>query len=1478
MQGLQVAQSAQRTTDTAAAVAASPSDAAGIAAFESRLHAIQHIALRCEDPTLQERARAVMPLARLRASAAESVALAARLGSDVEAPAQEDELARGLLGWFKTEFFSWVNTLPCSACGCADTLSTGLVAPSPDDLAGGASRVELHACPACGAANRFPRYNEPGRLLQPGCRRGRCGEWANAFLLCCRAAGLTARYVSDWADHVWTEYYSHRMRRWVHLDSCEASYDKPLLYEQGWRKEVLYVVAAGAAGIVDVTPRYTARWREYVAPRRNMVPERWLARTLDSMTEARRAGWPGPRRTVWLGRDAEERVELLRCRLGLRPGAQLREALPGRQTGSVEWRQQRGEIGSSVQPPTSYRVAPDGPGSLPALFSAAGRLSGGAVRAAGHNEVHEVVERLFDGRSSTKWLDFGGGGSGGSSWVEYLMPNDLPPVSLSCYELISANDSPERDPAAWRLEGVTEADWRAGRREQWTPLDTRTGVRFPGRFTPLAFSLAAPSPPCRRLRLAISATAHPALANSVQLACWNLYGSSVSDGDGGGSSSTAAAAAGSEGGGGGRPGAAAEAERLQRLREAVAASNPDPAALALLGKLLGNVRRDPSEHKYRKLYDTADGPPASCDGGVLLSVNGLRALQALDPGLYNRLCSDMASPVHEALWFDLEASPSRNPDPAAPPLLVGLHELREALCDALPLEVDIFGRHHVRSVEASPSGGALLHFAASPSGSPVRSVQARLVVGADGARSAVRRLQFDSGGDQQPQPSGRTVWRGRFTLRPRDPDFARLRNFATASRTWVDLRAQPGCERSASLSPAGPNVFVWTASCPTSMLPSRGLQESAAEGTAASSPYWRCLAMFEDFSQDFFAALRATAGSAVAEYDAVRPPSPAAAASLAAPWQWYSGAAALVGEAVWCGMPADDAASTAMNLALEDAAVLGSCLASYGMGTRALQEYARQRGPRVSSMLALPPSAPERLRMRDAPFLPSAPTASTAQEQQQQTAAAAADGATALTAAVEAAVNSAASASVAAPPPMAEILAKAAAAAPEAAALKPLAAMEAAAEMAAPVVPSVDFSRPSGGASRTGSPGGASSSPSVFGNRTVTALPAGPSSPIFSRPSGARRMGPVPNAIAAVVGLLIGNKTPKPASAAEPVPPAATAAIAHAPPPPPETSIPAVPQQAPYASDSTPHAVWDTLLAPGRVSQGQALGAMGGGAAADAAAAAGAATAASGQYCSVQTPAAVWEALLVAPQTAHSLLVSQPYKPEETPALVWAALLGAAAATAASASAAAAPAAPPSVLLPRPVPKAKSAPSTAPPAVTRSPAVAVAASTPDAPSTLPLPQQQQPEVPTPPQSPSAARSPAAASGQVRKERRSRGQASGQPTPSFPGASASGLGRKGGKASKRPFAPAGTAETTGRASAAPRPHSAASKARAAAKAAATMTMSLSAAAALGGVISAGGGHMPMDVASAMHVHGAVAQFWDDLNNLTLSSASLSSIDV
>jgi peptide-N4-(N-acetyl-beta-glucosaminyl)asparagine amidase len=83
--------------------------------------------------------------------------------------------------------------------------------------------------------------------------RCRCGEWSHTFLLLLRAAGLEARHVQDWSDHVWTEYYSPYLQRWVHTDACEAAWDTPLLYEGGWGKQQSYVVASGRSGVTDVT-------------------------------------------------------------------------------------------------------------------------------------------------------------------------------------------------------------------------------------------------------------------------------------------------------------------------------------------------------------------------------------------------------------------------------------------------------------------------------------------------------------------------------------------------------------------------------------------------------------------------------------------------------------------------------------------------------------------------------------------------------------------------------------------------------------------------------------------------------------------------------------------------------------------------------------------------------------------------------------------------------------------------------------------------------------------------------------------------------------------------------------------------------------------------------------------------------------------------------------------------------------------------
>ena len=209
---------------------------------------------------------------------------------------ERDELARQLLRWFKKDFFKWVNNPPCDHCGSAKTHGGGGAQPTPAEAAAGAGRVETYTCADCGGTTRFPRYNDPGKLLET--RRGRCGEWANCFTLCCRALGYEARWVRDWTDHVWTEVYSAALGRWVHADPCEAAWDAPLTYEAGWNKKLTYVVAFGRDHVVDVSRRYTRKLSELL-PRRTLAPEGWLELYIAQLNATLRGGMDAARR-AWL--------------------------------------------------------------------------------------------------------------------------------------------------------------------------------------------------------------------------------------------------------------------------------------------------------------------------------------------------------------------------------------------------------------------------------------------------------------------------------------------------------------------------------------------------------------------------------------------------------------------------------------------------------------------------------------------------------------------------------------------------------------------------------------------------------------------------------------------------------------------------------------------------------------------------------------------------------------------------------------------------------------------------------------------------------------------------------------------------------------------------------------------------------------------------------------------------------------------------
>ncbi|XP_064455924.1 peptide-N(4)-(N-acetyl-beta-glucosaminyl)asparagine amidase-like [Ornithodoros turicata] len=290
-----------------------------------------------EQRDLQEKAAARIPVKDLTRKAQMSMLDISSQPSPATLPKPtfRDFLLLELLHWFKNSFFTWVDTLPCSQCK-SETKVVGGGDPTPEDVRYMVSRVELHECPKCHTQERFPRYDHPGKLLET--RRGRCGEWANCFTLCCRALSFDARLVLDWTDHVWTEVFSESQGRWVHCDSCEDLCDAPLIYEVGWGKKLSYVLAFSAYEVQDVTWRYTTDFAATLS-RRVLYAESDVVDLVLSETRKLQRDIPAERKDYLLARRVQELAELLTPRKASDVDKH------GRISGSLAWRQQRGETG-----------------------------------------------------------------------------------------------------------------------------------------------------------------------------------------------------------------------------------------------------------------------------------------------------------------------------------------------------------------------------------------------------------------------------------------------------------------------------------------------------------------------------------------------------------------------------------------------------------------------------------------------------------------------------------------------------------------------------------------------------------------------------------------------------------------------------------------------------------------------------------------------------------------------------------------------------------------------------------------------------------------------------------------------------------------------------------------------------------------------------------------------------------------------------
>lgn len=248
---------------------------------------------------------------------------------------------------FQTNVMTWINQPPCSICNSTDHMESQSTRAATTDAErrGRASRVEVYTCSSCPGQpeTTFPRYNSTQTLLET-CT-GRCGEYANLFGLYCRAAGYATRYVMDWTDHVWTEVWC--ASQWIMVDSCEGVTAECSMYEAGWGKDLSYIVAVSTTQVVDVTPKYTRKFRtgDFQARRRAITTseaagDNVIRKINQGLQAALTEKEAGNARLV-----LEREVAHLNTEKSQTEWSHEYES--GRTSGSLEWRSSRQEIGTT---------------------------------------------------------------------------------------------------------------------------------------------------------------------------------------------------------------------------------------------------------------------------------------------------------------------------------------------------------------------------------------------------------------------------------------------------------------------------------------------------------------------------------------------------------------------------------------------------------------------------------------------------------------------------------------------------------------------------------------------------------------------------------------------------------------------------------------------------------------------------------------------------------------------------------------------------------------------------------------------------------------------------------------------------------------------------------------------------------------------------------------------------------------------------
>jgi len=113
-------------------------------------------------------------------------------------------------------------------------------------------------------------------------------------------------------------------------------------------------------------------------------------------------------------------------------------------------------------------------------FSRLNRISCGSVLASGEQHPSGIATAAFDGCRLSKWEEPNGAKG---CWLIYKVKSNQMHV-LKEYDLMSANDSPERDPMDWILEGSEDGT-------SWNILDQQSFQTFENRFQRRRFKVSS---------------------------------------------------------------------------------------------------------------------------------------------------------------------------------------------------------------------------------------------------------------------------------------------------------------------------------------------------------------------------------------------------------------------------------------------------------------------------------------------------------------------------------------------------------------------------------------------------------------------------------------------------------------------------------------------------------------------------------------------------------------------------------------------------------------------------------------------------------------------------------------------------------------------------------------------------------------------------------------------------------------------------